>query len=211
MQKALQATAVALTLSLASLAAAANPAGAFLHADLGKARYGVTSKLYDGKSARAFQLGGGYRWGVAEHIALGVELGYTDLGKVKHRATGTHRYGSQTYPLNTRSEIGTRALLVGANIKWELPQNFALTGRAGIARTRTQHWSYTQAGPGSDYYRGTLVGSSRYLGVGLGYRLSEHLEVGVDVTRYASEVSGLARKGKALAARVVGLGVEVKM
>lgn len=211
MQKALQATAVALTLSLVSLTAAANPAGAFLHADMGKARYGVSSKLYDGKSARAFEFGGGYRWGVGEHVALGVELSYTDLGKVTYRAKGTHRYGSATYPLSTRSEIGTRALSVGANVKWELPQNFIVTGRAGIARTRTQHWSYTQAGPGSDYYRGTLVGSSRYLGAGVGYKLSEHLEVGLEVTRYSSEASGLARGNKAVSTRVAALRVEVAM
>lgn len=211
MQKALQATAVALSLSLASLSAAADPAGAFLHADMGKARYGVSSKLYDGKSARAFELGGGYRWGLAENVALGVELGYADLGKVKHRATGTHRYGSRTYPLSTRSEIGSRALLIGANVKWQLPHNFAVTGRTGIARTRTQHWSYTQAGPGTDYRRATLVSSSSYLGVGVGYKLSKHLEVGVDVTRYASQASGLASRAKPVASRIVGLRVEATM
>lgn len=211
MQKVLLATAAALTLTAVSFTAAANPAGAFLRADIGKARYAVPSKLYDGKSARAYELGGGYRWGLGEHVALGAELGYADLGKVKYRATGTHRYGSQTYPLSTRSEIGSRAVLIGANVKWELPQDFSVTGRAGIARMRTQHWSHTQAGPGSDYYRGTLKGGSGYLGLGMGYAVTSHIDVGIDVTRYTAQVSGIASRHRTLSTRVLGMSIEAHL
>src|ERR1700750_1987413 len=211
MQKALLAAAAALTLSTVSLAAAAASDGAFVRLEGGKAHYDVDSRLYDGKSARAFSIGGGYRWQVAPPFALGVEAGFVDLGKVKHRMRGTFFYSNGTQqPFRTHSQLGTRALLIGANGRWEIAKEWSVTGRFGMAHTHTKLWSQTDAGRASDYYRGTNVRNTAYFGAGVNYAISPNIDAGIHMTHYSSVGTGFAAYNKRVDINAFGAVVEAR-
>jgi opacity protein-like surface antigen len=211
MQKALLATAVALTLSAVSLTATAASNGPFVRLETGKAHYGVDDHLYDSKSARSFGVTGGYRWQVTTPFALGVEAGYMNLGNVKYRHDNTVLDSNGTpHAYSTRNELGMRAFLVGANGRFEFAKQWSLTGRLGMAHTRTRFAGETNANLGSSDYRGNLVRNTAYAGVGVNYALSRKIDVGLNMTRYSSTGTGFAHSDNRVGINTFGATMEAR-
>lgn len=193
MKTALRATAVALSLSLVSLAASAASDGAFFRLEGGQARYDVDHTRYDGKSARAFGVGGGYRWQVSTPFALGVEAGYMDLGKIRDRFDGVViRPNRKTQAATARSEFGTRAFMLGANGRWQMAGKWSLTGRFGVAHTRSRLWTSVDVGSRTESFRASAARNTAYAGLGVSYAVSSKVDLGLNMTHYSSTGSGLA-------------------
>ncbi|WP_448099129.1 outer membrane beta-barrel protein [Luteibacter yeojuensis] len=211
MQKALLATAVALSLSALSFTAAAASSGSFVRVEAGTARYDVDNMLYDGKASRVVGLTAGYRWQLSAPFALGVEMGHVNLGKVKHRDEGSFHDGhGGTQPYTVRGELGMRTYLAGANARWQVTPGISLVGRLGVAHARTRLWTREDAGAYSQTFRTALTRNTMYAGLGLAYAVTADIDVGINLTHYTSTGMGFAASAGKVKVNTVGASTEVR-
>jgi opacity protein-like surface antigen len=211
MQKALRATAVALSLSLVSLAASATSGAGFLRFEGGQARYDVDHTPYDGKPSRALGIGGGYRWQVSTPFALGLEVGYMDMGKVREGVDGAVFLPNGVRKnVRFRSEFGARAFLLGTNGRWQLADTWSLTGRFGMAHMRTRLAATMEVEGTSNSFRARAVNNTAYAGLGVNYALSPKIDLGFNVTHYSATGSGFA-VNELENVNVFGLSAEVRL
>lgn len=211
MQKILLATAVAASISFASFATYASDdmsgmthGGAFAHIGAGQARHLAGPSTFGAQRAFGYDLTGGYRWGVSEHVAVGVEGGYAHLGSFDHlnfAAPG----GRQV-----KNSVGSSAWLAGANLMWTVVDRFSLTGRAGLADVRSR-FSTEVIGSRRSATLGTVSTRSAYFGLGVAYGLTDQLDLTLQATRFAKVPVKAARgKGSEASASTVNAGVEYR-
>jgi hypothetical protein len=211
MKRTVFATAVALSLSLVSVAATATSGGAFVRLEGASAKYDIDRTSYDGKSARAFGLTAGYRWQVTSPLAFGVEAGYTNLGTVKDRFDGVfYKANGSRQPVAIRSELGTRSFLFGPTVRWNVGPTWSLTGRLGVAHSRTRVVDRIDAGSTSTTYRSLLVRNTLYAGMGVGYAVTSNIDLGLNVTHYSATGRGYS-VNEGVNANVLGASVEVRL
>ncbi|MGE7139406.1 outer membrane protein [Luteibacter sp. NPDC031894] len=213
MQKLLLAAAVAAATSLTSFAAAASdaapngtsPSGAFIHFGMGKVRQSGDIRKYDNRKARNIDLLAGYRWGLSNNVALGVEGGLTGLGRgeQKRASSANGKPGAQT-------RFGNALWLLGANGKWNVTEEFSLIGRAGIAYS-VAVFETREAGSKKWRNRETATRGTQYIGVGVGYALTNHLDLTLQGTRYAT-TTFKAKNGKKVSSggSTINAGVEYR-
>ncbi|WP_369931178.1 outer membrane beta-barrel protein [Xanthomonas sp. NCPPB 2632] len=218
MQKALLKAATAASFLFASTAAVAvapspsTSSGPFLELGAGKAVYGLSARAYDGKSAMSYSLTGGYRWPISDNTAAGVEFGYVDLGTVRHRKRGTFVYApGKPQAYTHRSSLEGHAWTLGGTIRWQWTPEWSLTGRAGLARTDTVYRSQILASQGSSRYWSHTSRGSLYLGVGVGYAISPHINVSVNVTHYALTGLGLAPRTSDIGVNTYGTAASLSL
>jgi len=178
MQKLLVATAIAVSTSFASFAALAaenSGSGAFAHIGMGQAHYHTGLKPLDRERVATYDLLGGYRWGLGETFALGAESGYARLGSIDHvdYAAATH----------VKYDLRAGAWLAGANAKWNVTRDFSLVGRAGSAWVHAH--GHARSTKGNSYKaQATTTNTVAYLGLGVGYALTNHVDLTLQATRY---------------------------
>jgi hypothetical protein len=188
MQKLLFAAAVAAATSLTPFAAVASdaapngtsPSGAFIHFGMGKVRQSGDIRKYDNRKARNVDLLAGYRWGLSDNVALGIEGGLTGLGRGEQKGAA-----SSTGKPAERTRFGNALWLLGANAKWNVAEQFSLTGRAGIAYS-VAFFDSREAGSKKWRNKETATRGTQYIGVGVGYALTNHLDLTLQGTRYAT-------------------------
>lgn len=167
-----------------NLTFAAEPAS-YVSVSLGSAEQKLSVDGFDvSKSDTAFQIAGGYR--MAPNV--GVEVGYTNFGTGEIAAEG----------LSASSKPESIHLAVtGA---WEVSPQFAVTGKLGIAHTRTK---LEASGPGYTE-SATETSNSLMYGVGVSYAFAPSVAVIVDYQDFGKIVKG---DGADLKGHVVSAGV----
>ena len=211
MRHLLIATAVAISASFTSFAAFAadtSPAGGFIHLGAGQTIHDTAlSSYFDGKRTLGYDLFGGYRWEMGKGVALGFEAGAAHLG-----ASEQFRRGSASRP-TVKSGLGANAWLAGANMKWAVGDDVSLTGRAGLARVNVRATSEVITGRLRSVSHARLSANTPYVGVGIGYALTEQLDLTLQITHYAS-MSSSARAGRPALrdwnGTTVNLGIEYR-
>lgn len=210
MKKLVIATVVALSLGTVPwVASASSAAGTFLRVEGGQARYDISKTRNDNRLAPAYGLSAGYRWNVSTPVALGVEAGYMTMGKLDDRLSGV-LYDTSGAKRNglLRTEVGTRAYLLGANARWAVANKWSLTGRVGIAHVRTRLWASLEAEGFKAEGRKVLLKNSPYVGVGVNYAVSSSIDLGINVTSYSSKTLAASDRFNV---NVYGISAEVRL
>lgn len=173
------------------LALASGPALAlegFVGADVGMSRSSVSEAdmmagLDDGSlqagsldnSDTAFRVFGG----LDVNRYLGVELAYTDFGKVNGESQST---GGPVYtPGSVLFEADSTAFSLAAVGRWPLQSGFGAYGKLGMAR-----WSTDSSLRNNALSTGTVSddGTDPFLALGLSYDLSPSLSLQLEAARY---------------------------
>jgi OmpA-OmpF porin, OOP family len=189
MNKVLLSAATAAALSFASFsAAAATKDGFFINVNGGNAHYDV--KHSDGFDKSDHAIGGvvGYRWVVDRPFSIGVEGGYTSLGKMVY--SDVYRDDYYNYSDEYKATFKGKAVLVGMNGKWDLPNNLTITARVGVAHTRTTakvNYYVNDDGRNYSYNLGHSNDTDNgiYAGLGFGYDFSPHFGITLTYDHYA--------------------------
>jgi len=179
--------AAALAAAASMSAAHADSSGAFVQGSAGQARN-------SGHGEFAYGITGGYRWTVAPSFYLGLEGGYQDLGNRKFSGGYAYQFADMTgasHSISTsyRSKAATKALLLGANAKWDMTDNFFVLMRAGVARYRLKA-SVTAYGTfdgdyDKDHFTRSTYSTRYYAGVGAGYHLTPQLDLQITYDHFA--------------------------
>jgi OmpA-OmpF porin, OOP family len=163
-------------------------------------------------SGAGFGVLGGYRWVVSRPLSLGVEAGYVNLGKTDWREE-SGGLGSRG---RTREKTKSDAVVIGANGKWDLPEGFTVTARAGIAHIRTRYnagelgYFLPNPPPEVSLEHASSTDNTLYGGVGFGYDFNENIGVTLTYDRYAFKAQGLADEGHTAHVGVTGINVEYR-
>jgi OOP family OmpA-OmpF porin len=167
-----------------NLALAAEP-GAYVSASVGSAEQKLAFDNFNlSESDTAFQIATGYRY--TENV--GVELGYTNLGKAELSAQGDS--------VSSKPQSVHLALTGSYNLTPE----FALTGKLGAAHTRTK----VVARSGSVTESETESENSLLFGIGLSYKVAPGVDVIAEYQDFGKIIKG---DGADLKAHVVSVGV----
>ncbi|MGY3232877.1 OOP family OmpA-OmpF porin [Luteibacter sp. HA06] len=192
MEKLLLTAAAAAALSFAAFGANASSEGTFVGINGGQTHYDISHSGFQDKKDAAFGAVAGYRWAVDRPFYLGVEAGYVDLGKISSK----YEYGTPSYGETDKFKLKGRAVLVGANGKWELPHHWTITARLGLAHSHTSYdvdVSETYAGQNvfSEKYRDSSNDNGIYAGIGFGYDFTKNFGVTVNYDNYSLKAQGI--------------------
>lgn len=140
--------------------------GWFINGNVG--RTSINKGPYDGHDT-GYALNGGYRWSLAPNFALGAEVGYNDLGNIHAK----NIFNSSPVIAPGKSQL--HGWTAGANARFDLSQDWYLSGRAGV-------YSWTGHGLSNDVnpVRKSLDDTSWYAGAGVGYNINRNLSVGLN-------------------------------
>lgn len=213
--------AVAVALLSSSFAACAESAsvtqtGAFLSVTGGKSHFNVDrdpSARYPNEDSdgTGFDVLGGYRWVVARPFSLGVEGGYVNLGNT----TWKGHYGGLSVQSDAREKTKVDGVLLGLNGKWDLPYEFTVTARVGVAHMRAKN-DYTDVGgliflPPVTTHSSHSTNSNRiYGGVGFGYDFNENIGLTLSYDRYSYKADGPGDQGHTADVGLLGLTLEYR-
>jgi len=109
----------------------------------------------------------GYAWN-RDQLSYGLEAGYVDLG------TARGRYDFGATPLDLSA--GATGVLAGVNVAYRFAGRLSVHARLG--------WMHDRLDVRSGGYRERFSGDGGYVGIGAGYRISEHLGVGLAYDHY---------------------------
>lgn len=219
MEKLLLTAAAAAALSLTSFGAHASSEGTFISLNGGRTNYDISHADFHDKTDTAFGAVAGYRWAVDRPFYFGVEAGYVDLGKISSRYQESYTFGTganthvDTY--NERDELKGRAILVGANGKWELPHHWTITGRFGIAHSHTSY-DYRAVEKidggtvGNDAFHSSSNDNGIYAGLGFGYDFTPNLGVTVNYDNYSLKAQNITGDKRTVNVGVWGGAVEFR-
>jgi OOP family OmpA-OmpF porin/outer membrane immunogenic protein len=175
-------TLFALALSAAGLAAAPlqshaadnGNGGFFVNGNIGQSN--LSKGVYDDNDT-AYGVNLGYRWAINPNVALGVEGGYTDLGKFDAKNSAASLPGAEV-----------SGWTAGVNGHFNLTPEWYVSGRTGLFRADTKG-AYL-AGPTPVYVDDTST--KYYAGAGFGYDFSNNLSVGLNYDYYKTDKNGLS-------------------
>jgi opacity protein-like surface antigen len=182
-------TLLAIALATASLAAMpavshaqdssnGSNAGFFVNGNVGRSN--LSKGVYDDNDT-GYAANVGYRWAINPNVALGVEGGYTDLGKFDAR--------SDLGPLGRASVKGWTA---GVNGHFNLTPEWYLSGRAGLFRADVNGFIPVNSTSTSTTYLGVDDTSTKYYaGAGFGYDFSNRFSVGLNYDYYKTDKNDL--------------------
>jgi opacity protein-like surface antigen len=180
-------TALAVMAGLAAIPVASHAAegedGFFVNGSIGRTE--LNKGAYDDNDT-AYIANLGYRWALAPNFALGIEGGYTDLGK-----------WSGDLAILTDPPEGSRFIdselkgwTLGANAHWNFTDNWYLSGRAGLFRANLKGDYLTIVS--GDVARLSVDDTSNkwYAGVGVGYDFTRNFGVGISYDYYKADRNG---------------------
>lgn len=190
-------TLLAIALASAGIAAvptlshAADP-GFFVNGAIGRSDF--KKSIFDDHDT-GYYANFGYRWAVAPSALIGIEGGYTDLGK----------FDSRPIPLPDGSTATATAKMkgwtLGANGHFNITPEWYISARGGFARTDL---SARGLAPFDSPNRGG-TGNGWYAGAGFGYDFAKNMSVGLNYDHYEGKKSGF--KGDA---NLLSVGAEVR-
>jgi hypothetical protein len=216
MEKLFLTAAAAAALSFASFGAKASSEGTFIGLNGGRTNYDISHADFHDKTDTAFGAVVGYRWAVDRPFYFGVEGGYVDLGKIQSRYEASVPYSStlvDTY--KEKDELKGRAILIGANGKWELPHHWTITGRLGVAHSHTSYDYKINETIGnqnvySDSYHSSSNDNGIYAGLGFGYDFTPNLGVTVNYDNYSLKAQNITGDKRTVNVGVWGGAVEFR-
>lgn len=172
--------AAGLTALPAAHAQSQDKGGFFINGNVGQAN--LDKGVYDTDDT-GYGVNLGYRWAVAPNLALGVEGGYTDLGKFSPKGSAVN--GLPTGEFLRDAEL--KGWNAGVNAHFNLSDNWYLSGRTGLFRGDAKG-DYLSAGlPVS----GDNKSNKWYAGAGFGYDFSNNFSVGLNYDYYKVDKNGL--------------------
>ena len=183
-------------LAVASVSASAADGAFFIHAGVGQAQYhvghtdGLGYRLDDKDTASALRFG--YAWQVADGIDLGVEGGYTSLGKL------VAKYNDGT--VFAKTDLATTGWMLGANGKYHFDRNWYVSARAGWFRSEEKIKMFVgdaTNGITTDYDSADGKGNGWYGGVGAGYDFTPNFSLGLNYDNYhaKAKIEGVSDQG----------------
>lgn len=159
---------------------AQDKAGFFINGNVGQSD--VSKGLYDDTDT-GYGINAGYRWSVAPNFALGVEGGYTDLGKWSPKPSG----GAAVPPGVVYTDGKLSGWTAGVNAHLNLSDNWYLSGRTGLFRGDIKGDQLVAGLP--VYTKGTS--NDWYAGAGFGYDFSNNFSLGLNYDYYKADKNGL--------------------
>jgi OOP family OmpA-OmpF porin len=216
MEKLLLTAAAAAALSFASFGAHASSEGTFISVNGGRTNYDISHADFHDKTDTAFGAVAGYRWALDRPFYFGVEAGYVDLGKITSRYEFSQPYSDtllDTY--KEKDELKGRAILVGANAKWELPRHWTITGRFGLAHSHTSYDYRANETIGNVSVYGDAFHSSSndngiYAGLGFGYDFTPNVGVTLNYDNYSLKAQNIIGDKRTVNVGVWGGAVEFR-
>ena len=174
-------TLIAIALSTAGLTAipltshAADTSGFFINGNIGQSN--VSKGLYDDDDT-GFAGNVGYRWAVTPSVLLGVEGGYTDLGKFSTK----NSFNGLGVP-----DLKLKGWNLGVNGHFNITDNWYVSGRTGFFSADVK---------GDTLEGGQLVhvddtADKWYAGAGFGYDFNNNLSVGLNYDYYKADKNNL--------------------
>ena len=157
-----------------SLAANGDNGGFFVNGNIGESSLDH-GPYNDNDTGYACNIG--YRWAFSPQVALGVEGGYTDLGKFSPR--------SGQEGLDKASIKGWN---LGVNGHFNLTPQWYLSGRTGFFRSDLKGEYFDSAG---DIVRVDDTANKFYAGAGFGYDFSNNFSLGLNYDYYKANKNGL--------------------
>ncbi len=160
--------------------AAEDKGGFFVNGSVGQST--LSKGIYDDNDT-AYNANIGYRWTLAPNFALGIEGGYTDLGKWSPKSSASAAMPSTALLRNAELSGWT----AGVNAHWNLGDNWYVSGRTGLFRADIK---------GDYLVAGLPVGvddasNKWYAGAGVGYDFSDKFSVGLNYDYYKADKNGL--------------------
>jgi opacity protein-like surface antigen len=219
MEKLLLTAAAAAALSFASFSAQASSEGTFIGINGGRTNYDISHADFHDKTDTAFGALVGYRWAVDRPFYIGVEAGYVDLGKITSKYDDVETFGTAANPhvdaFHEKDELKGRAILVGANGKWELPHHWTITARLGLAHSHTSYDAkFHETFDGEVVQTESLHDSSNdngiYAGVGFGYDFTKNFGVTVNYDNYSLKAQGITDDKRTVNVGVWGAAAEFR-
>lgn len=151
--------------------------GWFVNGNVG--RTSVNNGPYDDQ-ATGYAVNGGYRWAFGRNMALGVEVGYNDLGNIEAH----NIFNSDEVYDDARSEL--HGWTAGVNGRINVTPDWYVSARTGV---------YGWEGHGLSSNENPLSldvdNTDWYGGLGAGYNISRDLSVGVNYDYYHAEDRGV--------------------
>jgi len=167
--------AAAPALALAQEGNAGN-SGFFINGNVGQSN--LSKGAYDDNDV-GYGVNGGYRWALNPNVAIGLEGGYTDLGKFKAKDS----LSSAGLP-----DAQVSGWNVGVDGHFNINPNWYISARGGLFRGDVKG-SYL-AGTTPVYVDDTST--KYYAGAGFGYDFSNNLSVGLNYDYYKVDKAGLS-------------------
>jgi OOP family OmpA-OmpF porin len=196
MRKSVLSLATAATLAACAFTAqAATPAGWFLQANAGFSNSSYDDGHYPGArhpDSNDHTRGGlvGYRWGLTETYALGVEAGYTRLGQSSSNNIDNVPFPISfpgfpaTCPEGESWSLSTRAAVLGAAMKWNVSGPWTITAHAGAAHTHATHDEHVDFCTLSRGRHTETDHDGAYTGVGFGYDITPDITLALNADMY---------------------------
>ncbi|HOX70476.1 MAG TPA: porin family protein [Dokdonella sp.] len=160
--------------------AAEDNAGFFINGNVGQST--LDKGIYDDNDT-AYGVNLGYRWSLAPNFALGVEGGYTDLGKWSPSSGVVAALPAGEF-VNDAELSGWTA---GINAHLNLSDNWYLSGRTGLFRADIKGDQVIAGLP----VRSDETSNKWYAGAGFGYDFSNRFSVGLNYDYYKADKNGL--------------------
>jgi OOP family OmpA-OmpF porin/outer membrane immunogenic protein len=151
--------------------------GFFVNGNVGQSS--LSKGIYDDNDT-GYGLNAGYRWALNPNVALGLEGGYTDLGKFDTKDS------FNGLGLGRASVKGWTA---GVNGHFNITPEWYLSGRAGLFRADTKGFALSGDGTTANYVDDTST--KYYAGAGFGYDFTNNLSVGLNYDYYKTKTNGL--------------------
>ena len=120
----------------------------------------------------------GYRWAFNPSVALGVEGGYTDLGKFSPKNSGDAAIG----------DASLKGWTLGVNGHFNLTPEWYLSGRTGIFHSDLKGGYFNT--PDTVVYVDDTA-NKFYAGAGVGYDFSNNFSLGLNYDYYKANKNGL--------------------
>ncbi|HXE78003.1 MAG TPA: porin family protein [Rhodanobacter sp.] len=182
MKKTLLAIALASAGLFAATAASAQDMSAgnggwFINGNVGQAT--LDHGPYDDDTT-GYAINGGYRWALNPSAALGVEVGYNDLGNIHAKNI------FQSGPVIQDDKSQLHGWTAGVNGHFNFNPNWYVSARGGL-------YSWTGHGLNNDVnpIRKGLDDTSWYAGAGVGYDFSNNVSLGINYDHYDASKQGV--------------------
>jgi len=179
-------TVLAIALAAAGLAAApaltyaqegnAGNSGFFINGNVGQSN--LSKDAYDDNDV-GYGVNGGYRWALNPNVAIGLEAGYTDLGKFKAKDS-----------LNAAGlpDAKVSGWNMGVDGHFNINPNWYISARGGLFRGDVKGAYFVDTTP--VYVDETST--KYYAGAGFGYDFSNNFSVGLNYDYYKVDKAGLS-------------------
>lgn len=151
--------------------------GWFINGNVGQAT--LDHGPYDDDTT-GYAINGGYRWALNPSAALGVEVGYNDLGNIHAKNI------FQSGPVIQDDKSQLHGWTAGVNGHFNLNPNWYVSARTGL-------YSWTGHGLNNDVnpVRKGLDDTSWYAGAGVGYDFSNNVSLGLNYDHYDASKQGV--------------------